>query len=700
MQDFLKSQYDYVCFFYGLAFFILAIICFSLGKDRFRNIPWVILGSFGLVHGLYEWVDMAAVFGADIQHFSGIQLAMLVVSYMLLFEFARSTLFGRKWRWQVIIIYAFIVAVVFLKLIHDPAGLNAATRYLLGFPAGLLASVAVVFASRLETKGRGPLLFLGATMVLYAIVSGLVVPKTDIWLASRLNTESFYRHIGFPVQFIRGLLVLCSAMAVWFYSQALPSRESPHMEYHFHFKPSKWTIAITMIVLILLGWVFTNYFEYYASNQIVKSSKADMNSPLNRLNRELTKLEWGAISMSVSARLIYVLTLPEPRFTNRARRLLEDYRKSYSAQDCFITDAEGVILASASGKPTEAAPGGTCAGTPYFKEAIAGNIGHDFVRGSTNDERIYYVSAPVKKSKDVVVGVVVIKKNIAIKPILQYRIVGIVITLFMCALAIFFFVILKRRERLIAFAEEANRQLHTIDTMKNDFISIVSHELRTPLTSIKNAVSLLSKGWPDKKPVDNKEKELLDIISNNTTRQIRMITDLLDISKIENGVMSVRPENIDMIGISTEVINSFKPEANDKQITLEMAFDKKPLAVYADPEHARRVLSNLVHNAIKFTQNGGKIMVMLDILQDEVMVTVSDTGAGIPPDNIDKLFNKFYRQPSASNYKEGSGLGLAISKGLVEAQGGRIWVESDMGKGSSFRFTLPLKKTGGILTAI
>lgn len=237
LQDFFKSQYDYMYFFYGLAFFILAAICFSLGKDRFRNIPWVILGLFSLVHGLYEWVNMAVVFGADIHRFSGIHLAMLMVSYMLLFEFARSTLFGRKWRWLVIIIYAFIIAAVSRNLRYNPAVLNAVTHYFLGFPASILAAGAMIFTSRLETKGRGPLLFLGAIMVFYAITSGLVVPKTDIWLASRLNTESFYHYTGFPVQFIRGLLVLCSAMAVWFYSQVLPNIESRRIGYHFHFKP-------------------------------------------------------------------------------------------------------------------------------------------------------------------------------------------------------------------------------------------------------------------------------------------------------------------------------------------------------------------------------------------------------------------------------------------------------------------------------
>ncbi|MFH1189888.1 MAG: ATP-binding protein [Candidatus Omnitrophota bacterium] len=693
LQDFFKSQNDYVYFFYGLAFFILSIICFNQSREKPSRIPWGIFGLFGLIHGLYEWVDMAAIFNEAILRFSAIHLAMLAASYLFLFEFARSILFGRKGRWPFIVIYVLAVTAAASARRYDPNELNAMMRYALALPSGFFASVAVVLASRSEGKGKGkgPLIFLGATILSYAVTTGLIVPKAGIWLSGSLNTDSFLSFTGIPVQVVRGLLVLCAAMAVWFYSQASPVRQPRLTGYRIHFKPSKWTIAITMLTLISLGWAFTNYFDYYASTQIIKSSKADKDSPLNRLNRELTKLEWGAITMSVSARLVYVLSLPAPRFKDRAERLLENYRKEYSAQDCFITDAKGAVIASAGGKAEEACPGGTCADMPYFKDAISGGIGHHFVRGATNEERIYYVSAPIRKTEDGIVGVVVIKKSIAINPILQYRLVGMVITFFMCALAILFFMVLKRREQLIAFAEESNKQLHALDTMKSDFISIVSHELRTPLTAIKSAVALLAKGRSGKGPMDDREAELLDIISDNTDRQVRIVSDLLDISKIENGVMTVKPEKMDMAGLAADVVKSFRQQADNKRIALETVSDRKPLVVCADPEHARRILSNLVHNAIKFTPDGGKVTLAVAALQGEAIITVSDTGPGIPPDAIGKLFNKFYMSLHIPRHKEGSGLGLAISKGLVEAQGGRIWVESEIGQGSSFRFTLPFE---------
>lgn len=695
MRDFFKSQYDYIYFFYGLAFFILTIVCFSLVKGKSRRTPWLTLGLFSLTRCLYVWLDMAVIFHAEIPQSSAIRLTALTVSYIFLIEFGRSSLFGHKGRLKAAVIYGVILAIVSYAQKYDQAWLNAAIRYFIGLPAGLFASCAVIFISRSEKNGRGPLLFLGVMMALYAVTAGLIVPKTYLWIAGFLNTESFYNFIGIPVQVIRGLLILFSATAVWVYSQTLPDRRTPQVGRQIHFKPSKWVITFTMLALISLGWIFTNYMDYYAGVQIIKNSKVDQNSPLNRLNRELSRLELAVSSISTTSRIIYALTLPVPRYIERTNRLLEAQRKAYSALDCFIMDKYGTILASATGRSEEAAVGKDYGAMPYFKEAISGRIGYYFTRGLVYDERIYYVSAPIRQSRNDIVGAVVIKKSIIVKPILQYRLISIIITFFVCMLAIIFFFVLKRREQSIAFAEEANKKLQVLDTMKNDFIAIASHDLRTPLTAIKNSVTLLSKGWPDKRAVDPKQKELLDIIMNNTNRQIRMISDLLDISKIEAGVMSIHAEVMDIAALSADTINSFRPQADEKKITLKMAPDGNPIKVRADPEHTRRVLSNLINNAIKFTPGGGSVELTLSTRPEYAVVTISDTGIGISADDIDKLFNKFYRSSSVSHHKEGSGLGLAISRGLIEAQGGRIWAESEPGAGSSFCFTLPLAKADG-----
>lgn len=241
--------------------------------------------------------------------------------------------------------------------------------------------------------------------------------------------------------------------------------------------------------------------------------------------------------------------------------------------------------------------------------------------------------------------------------------------------------------------EGAYKKLEQLDKMKSDFISIVSHELRTPLTSIKNAVSILLKGGPSRHNIDEREKELLDIILNNTDRQTRIIKDLLDISKIEAGVMEMEMEYINILKLLEEVIDNFQFQLHNKNINHRLIVTEKCLLVFIDIEQVRRVFNNLIDNAIKFSANNGTITIKLEEEETHVKITIADNGIGIAKEDIGKLFDKFQRVgKDRTNVKDGSGLGLVIAKGIVEAHGGRIWVKSELKKGTSFYFTLPIFK--------
>ncbi|MDD5730368.1 MAG: HAMP domain-containing sensor histidine kinase, partial [Candidatus Omnitrophica bacterium] len=310
--------------------------------------------------------------------------------------------------------------------------------------------------------------------------------------------------------------------------------------------------------------------------------------------------------------------------------------------------------------------------------------------GSKYNERVYYVSYPFKDTAGAVNAVIIAAKIISVKPVLQYRFFSIFITFFVCILAITLFIALRKRETLIEFIDKANSQLQEIDKLKTDFISIVSHELRTPLTSIKNASTILLKGKLNKKELDPEEKELIEIIIKNTERQMRMVSDLLDISKIEAGVLPVCAENVDVNALIRETVRSLQPEAEEKDIRLEFSLSLETHTIHIDPEHTRRIIVNLLSNAIKFTPEEGLIRVSVKDEGKEALFSVSDSGAGIPKNERVKLFSKFYRSSDpATSQRGGTGLGLVITKGLVEAQGGRIWFESTVGKGSIFYFTLP-----------
>jgi signal transduction histidine kinase len=232
--------------------------------------------------------------------------------------------------------------------------------------------------------------------------------------------------------------------------------------------------------------------------------------------------------------------------------------------------------------------------------------------------------------------------------------------------------------------EEANRRLEESDRIKSVCLSMASHELRSPLTSIKGHVDNLLEGVAGALP--EKVARYLDRINRNVDRVIRLTTMILDLSRIEAGEMRVDLEPLQLGSMIAEVCRDFEPTARSKDIAITVT-PLADVAVRADRDKVEQVLHNLLHNAVKFTPSRGDIVVESGTAdEDEVVITVADTGCGIPGDHREKIFEKFYRAPS--HVQEGAGLGLAITKSLVEMQGGRIWVESEPGRGSRFSFTL------------
>ncbi len=226
-----------------------------------------------------------------------------------------------------------------------------------------------------------------------------------------------------------------------------------------------------------------------------------------------------------------------------------------------------------------------------------------------------------------------------------------------------------------------------VDKMKNDFISVVSHELRTPLTTMKEFISILLDEIPGK--INAEQREYLQIVKSNIDRLARIINEILDIAKIESGKMRIERELVDIVEIAETVVKTFKPMAEERGLYLELSAPSHPLITYGDRDRLAQIFTNLIHNAIKFTPQGG-VKVVLKDSDKELIAEVIDTGIGISQDNMPKLFMKFQQFNSDAHLKEsGTGLGLSITKHLVELHKGKIWAESEYGKGSRFIFTLP-----------
>jgi len=230
-------------------------------------------------------------------------------------------------------------------------------------------------------------------------------------------------------------------------------------------------------------------------------------------------------------------------------------------------------------------------------------------------------------------------------------------------------------------------KLKMVDKMKSDFFSSMSHELRTPLTSIKEGINLLREGVGGAIP--EKQKRLLAILSEESKRLIDVVNSLLDLSKMEAGMMTYTFESGSLAPLIERATTEVIPLIEARKITLKTKIDEKLPVIKIDREKILQVLRNLIGNAVKFTPEGGQVRVVARLMNRGVEVSVSDTGPGITKENLTTIFEKF-RQAHLKNsdYIRGTGLGLAIVKHVITAHGGKVWAESELGQGSSFIFVL------------
>jgi signal transduction histidine kinase len=215
-------------------------------------------------------------------------------------------------------------------------------------------------------------------------------------------------------------------------------------------------------------------------------------------------------------------------------------------------------------------------------------------------------------------------------------------------------------------------------------VSTVSHELRSPLTSVKGYVSLMLNRW--ERIEDDKKREMLAQVHHDADRVTRLVTELLDISRLETGRLVLRRQMVDVGAIAATVVDKVAMSYPELDCEVRVADDVPQ--VYADPDKLEQVLTNLVENAVKYGSTVGmRIDVALDATGSAVAVSVSDTGEGIPEDDLPRVFTKFFRRDHGR--PTGTGLGLWISRGLVEAHGGELTATSPPGGGATFTFTLP-----------
>jgi len=237
-----------------------------------------------------------------------------------------------------------------------------------------------------------------------------------------------------------------------------------------------------------------------------------------------------------------------------------------------------------------------------------------------------------------------------------------------------------------------------ISALKTDFVSKASHELRTPLSSIRAYIEMLLDGEATD---EDSRREFYEIIQNEANRLARLIDSMLNISRMEAGIIQVERTEVDFVEVADEILEVMHPQADEKKISLNRKSGPEKFVAEADRDMMYQVMLNLVSNAIKYTPEGGRITITIenDEAARSVLVTVADTGLGIPPDAIDKLFQKFYRIENYKRVAKGTGLGLNLVKHIVETvHSGQIGVKSKLGMGSKFWFSIPYTYMGADAT--
>ena len=250
--------------------------------------------------------------------------------------------------------------------------------------------------------------------------------------------------------------------------------------------------------------------------------------------------------------------------------------------------------------------------------------------------------------------------------------------------------------------EELKRAQQKQLKMKNQFLSHISHELRSPLTAIRQFVTILLDGLAGN--LSPEQREYLEIALRNSNQLRAMIDELLDVTRAETGKLSVEPQRISLVKLVVETFETLQASATAKGIKLSSSLPNDLPSAYADPYRVRQILVNLIENGNKHTQERGKITVRVQVSNEDphfLQVDVVDTGCGISPEKIERIFKPLYQiENTTKAARKGLGLGLYICKDLISRQGGRIWVESQLERGSTFFFTLPIFSLVDLLSPV
>jgi PAS domain S-box-containing protein len=407
MKNYFEMQMDYIFFFYGLAFIGLGVATYILSRED-KRLPWVWLGLFGFTHGLNEWLDLLAFSWGDGLVFAACRWAIMTASFMFLLEFGRLSLVHRRGhgpgRWLLVIL--FMAALT--GGLDSWSGVNATCRYALGLVGGIWAGLELCREGRRVRPQLGPwLLVAGGAMILYALATGLVVPRATFFPASIINQESFLQLTSLPVQLIRGLLVavIASLTAVYF-QVSCPAENKQSHAYRARYTGGA---GIALLIILVFGWFLTQFLGNLAKEQVLKDRASISRMAFDQWDDAIKIADTAVKTMSDSPWIVPVFHSPNPVTLRQANSVLDRYQGNLGAAVAYLLDQSGTTIASSNRGDPDSFVDHNYSFRPYFQQALAGNLGCYFAVGATSKKRGYFASYPVRDQAGKIAGVAVIK---------------------------------------------------------------------------------------------------------------------------------------------------------------------------------------------------------------------------------------------------------------------------------------------------
>jgi diguanylate cyclase (GGDEF)-like protein len=415
MAGFFSSQLDFILFFYGLAFILLGATCLALARGFGENHSWLLLGLFGFLHGVGEWLDLTALVIGDTPVFAAVRVALMTASFALLLEFARREALRLGLKWAKGWVYVPLLAAVALGgAIEGPNAAGIFARYALGFPGALAASAVFARWARDFSDSR-KVLAIGAAVgfALYAIAAGIIVPASTFWPASVINYAVFTRVTGVPVQLVRGILACWISFSIWaIWGQQLVLEMSSTRYARLLRRQFVWTLALLAAILVA-GWALTEFLGGIYKDNVQQEARGDIELLVSHLARETATVESMVKVLAGSPSISSLVARGNTQDLDGVKSFLDRAVDASGARAGFILNRDGAVLASSGDRSAEP-PGGNFRDLPYFRRALAGEAGDYFASDARNDSPIYFASYAVHNDKGAVAGVVVLEKSLAV----------------------------------------------------------------------------------------------------------------------------------------------------------------------------------------------------------------------------------------------------------------------------------------------